>query len=230
MFLWNLEGNRQKYSSKVLEKRIEILESFKQEIAEKLLAKYGEVIVIPYGTVDWLSRNYPIVIVKDPKAIRNVVEYIKMELGFNYLNYITAVDYYLHNVFHVVYEFTKIPVKDDSLAVENFEFDVDKDLKINLNLTYRLRLIVPIDRDNPEIDSIEDIYRTADWHERETYDFFGIVFKNRKNVLEKILMPNEWEGFPLRKDFFHERIIPHPFVEAYYVVKRVKELKEEEAK
>ncbi|MFN3994907.1 MAG: NADH-quinone oxidoreductase subunit C [bacterium] len=226
MFFWNIQTNKQKYLNKIIESRIEFLENYKQKIPE-IFEKFKEYIVIPYGTPDWLTRNYPIIILKDPTKLREIVTFIKEELKFNYLNYITAVDYYLHNVFHVIYEFTKIPLRGEELAVESQEIEIDKDLKTNVNFTYRLRLIVPLDRDKPEIDSIEDIYRTADWHERETYDFFGIIFKGRTNPLERILMPNEWEGFPLRKDFFHERIIPHPFIEAYYVVKKVKELKSE---
>lgn len=226
MFLWSIQTNKQKYAPKIIESRIEFLENFKQKIPE-IFEKFKEYITIPYGTPDWLARNYPIIILKDPTKLREIIIYIKEDLEFNYLNYITAVDYYLHNVFHVIYEFTKIPFKGEELAIESQEIEIDKDLKTNVNFTYRLRLIVPLDRDKPEIDSIEDIYRTADWHERETYDFFGIIFKGRINPLERILMPNEWEGFPLRKDFFHERIIPHPFIEAYYVVKKVKELKGE---
>jgi len=225
MFLWKLEGNKEKYKSKVIEARIDLFDKFKQEIAKKFEEKFKDDIVIPYGTVDWLTRNYPIVVLSKFEKLREVVEFIKYELNFNYLNYITAIDYYLHNLFHVVYEFTKIPLSED-LAVEVTTIEAEKDLSVRVNFSYRLRLLVALNRDNPVIDSIEDIYRTADWHERETYDFFGIVFKNRKNVLERILMPNEWEGFPLRKDFFHERIIPHPLLETYYVVKKVKELKE----
>lgn len=223
MFVWKLENNKSKYVTEIANTRIDLFDKFKNDIAKIITEKFGDLIVIPYGTVDWLSRNYPIIILKDPSKIRQIVEFLKYEIGFNYLNYITAVDYYLHNLFHVIYEFTKIPIIEDDLAVETTEIEKDGN-KIKVNYTYRLRLIVPLDRDKPEIDSIEDIYRTADWHERETYDFFGIIFKGRKNPLERILMPNEWEGFPLRKDFFHERIIPHPFIEAYYVVKKVKEL------
>ncbi|MEN3014541.1 MAG: NADH-quinone oxidoreductase subunit C [bacterium] len=228
MYIWSLEGNKQKYIPKLMEARIEILEKFKDQVAKKMEEKFGEDIEVPRGTVDWLSRNYPIIILRNPAKLRQVVEFIKNDLKMNYLNYVTAVDYYLHNVFHVIYEFTSIPLKGEELAVEATEYEVEKDVKIDLNFSYRMRLIVPISRDKPEIDSIEDIYRTADWHERETFDFFGIIFKNRTNPLQRILMPDEWEGFPLRKDFFHERIIPHPFVEAYYVVKKTKELLEGE--
>ncbi|MFN3478246.1 MAG: NADH-quinone oxidoreductase subunit C [bacterium] len=232
MFFWKIQTNKQEYLDNFVEKRIEFLENYKRKIPE-IFEKFKEYIVIPYGTPDWLTRNYPIIILKDPKKLREIVTFIKEELKFNYLNYVTAVDYYLHNVFHLIYEFTKIPLKGEELSVESQESEIEnknnKDLKIktNVNFTYRIRLVVPLDRDKPETDSIEDIYRTADWHERETYDFFGIIFKGRMNPLERILMPNEWEGFPLRKDFFHERIIPHPFIEAYYVVKKVKELKSE---
>ena len=54
--------------------------------------------------------------------------------------------------------------------------------------------------DDPVIDSVIPVWGTADFHERETFDFFGIVFKNHPN-LTRILMPEDWEGYPLRKDF-----------------------------
>lgn len=57
-----------------------------------------------------------------------------------------------------------------------------------------------VSRDNPEVESVSDIWATAEWHERETYDFFGIVFKGNKD-LRRILLPDDWEGYPLRKDY-----------------------------
>ncbi|MGB9637912.1 MAG: NADH-quinone oxidoreductase subunit C, partial [bacterium] len=116
----------------------------------------------------------------------------------------------------------------DGLALEYSEYKVNDNLILNNQYTKRIRIIVVLDRDDLNIDSIADIFYTADWHERETYDFFGIIFKNRplNKPLKRILMPDEWQGFPLRKDFFHERIIPHPFTESYYVVKKVKKLTE----
>jgi NADH-quinone oxidoreductase subunit C len=56
-------------------------------------------------------------------------------------------------------------------------------------------------RENPEVNSIALIWRCADWHEREAFDMFGIVFLNHPD-LRRILMPYDWEaGYPLRKDY-----------------------------
>ncbi len=57
-----------------------------------------------------------------------------------------------------------------------------------------------LDRDNPQVQSLSGLYKAADWHERETYDLFGIKFLNHPN-LERILMPKDWIGYPLRKDY-----------------------------
>ncbi|MDX2097055.1 MAG: NAD(P)H-quinone oxidoreductase subunit J [Leptolyngbyaceae cyanobacterium bins.59] len=62
----------------------------------------------------------------------------------------------------------------------------------------RLKVFLP--RANPTIPSVYWIWRTADWHERETYDMFGIVYEGHPN-LKRILMPEDWVGFPLRKDY-----------------------------
>jgi NADH-quinone oxidoreductase subunit C len=52
----------------------------------------------------------------------------------------------------------------------------------------------------PEFKSITSVYRTADWHEREAYDLLGIYFEGHPD-LRRILLPDDWEGFPLRKDY-----------------------------
>lgn len=52
----------------------------------------------------------------------------------------------------------------------------------------------------PSVDSISSVYRTADWHEREAFDFFGIKFNHHPD-LRRILLPDDWEGYPLRKDY-----------------------------
>jgi NADH-quinone oxidoreductase subunit C len=66
-----------------------------------------------------------------------------------------------------------------------------------------LMLKAGIDRIDPVIDSVADIWMTADWHEREAYDLLGIKFEGHPD-LRRILLPNDWEGFPLRKDYKHQ--------------------------
>ena len=64
---------------------------------------------------------------------------------------------------------------------------------------HRARVKVGLPGDDPRLPSVVDLFPTADWHERETYDFYGIVFEGHPN-LARILLPDGWEGFPLRKD------------------------------
>ena len=52
----------------------------------------------------------------------------------------------------------------------------------------------------PVVPSVSSVWKTADWHERETYDFFGIMFEGHPD-LRRILLPADWQGFPLRKDY-----------------------------
>ena len=64
----------------------------------------------------------------------------------------------------------------------------------------RLRLKARVSGAKPEIDSVSTVYRGAEWYERETFDLFGIRFLNHPN-LTRIMMPEDWEGHPLRKDY-----------------------------
>ena len=59
------------------------------------------------------------------------------------------------------------------------------------------------DRENPSIDSVFDLYKTADFHEREIFDLFGVKFNNHPD-LRRILLDDDWEGYPLRKDYIDE--------------------------
>ena len=59
------------------------------------------------------------------------------------------------------------------------------------------------DRDNAVIDSVCDLYKTADYHEREIFDLFGIEFRNHPDM-RRIFLDDEWEGYPLRKDYSDE--------------------------
>ncbi len=65
---------------------------------------------------------------------------------------------------------------------------------------HRLRVKVPLGGEDPVIDSVVSVWETADWHERECFDLFGIRFRNHPD-LRRILLPEDFEGHPLRKDF-----------------------------
>lgn len=100
---------------------------------------------------------------------------------FDFLANITAVDYHPEARFAVVYNLTSIPFQ--------------------LQLTLRVELAH--DRsssDMPELPSVASVWRTADWHEREAFDLMGVYFTDHPD-LRRILMPDDWEGFPLRKDY-----------------------------
>jgi len=59
------------------------------------------------------------------------------------------------------------------------------------------------DRENPTVDSVYDLWKTADFHEREIFDLLGIRFNNHPD-LRRIFLDDKWEGFPLRKDYIDE--------------------------
>ena len=63
-----------------------------------------------------------------------------------------------------------------------------------------IQITVDVPRDAPEVDSITPLYGGANWHEREVYDMFGIIFKGHPKM-ERILLPQDYQFFPLRKDY-----------------------------
>jgi len=82
------------------------------------------------------------------------------------------------------------------------------------SLKHKITLKASTNREKPGIESVENIWKTADWHEREAYDMFGIIFLNHPD-LRRILMPYDWdESYPLRKDyknpeFYHGMKVPY---------------------
>ena len=70
----------------------------------------------------------------------------------------------------------------------------------NVDKPQEVRIKVFLPRDNPQVPSVYWIWKAADWQERETYDMYGIVYEGHPN-LKRILMPEDWVGWPLRKDY-----------------------------
>lgn len=148
--------------------------------------------IVPSGPVSqWLTENG-----FDHESLapdKNGVEIIKVEAnfllpiatalyayGFNYLQFQSGIDLGpgqdLVSVYHLV------KVGDNA----------DKPEEV------RVKVFLP--RENPVVPSVYWIWKTADWQERESYDMFGIIYEGHPN-LKRILMPEDWVGWPLRKDY-----------------------------
>jgi NADH-quinone oxidoreductase subunit C len=96
---------------------------------------------------------------------------------FNFLSDITCVDWYPDEPrFHVIYHLLSIPKKE------------------------RVRLKVRLNSASPAVESLTSIWPGANFFEREVFDLFGVRFTGHPN-LRRILMPEDWEGYPLRKDY-----------------------------
>ena len=100
--------------------------------------------------------------------------------GFNYLRCQSAYDAGPGKELVSVYDLTKLTDDADAPA------------------EVRIKVFLP--RENPTIPSVYWIWKAADWQERECYDMFGITYEGHPN-LKRLLMPEDWEGWPLRKDY-----------------------------
>lgn len=70
----------------------------------------------------------------------------------------------------------------------------------SMGLHHRYSLKCRLPREAPKLASVETVWRVANWHEREAFDMYGIVFEGHSD-LRRILCPDDWEGYPLRKDY-----------------------------
>jgi NADH-quinone oxidoreductase subunit C len=117
----------------------------------------------------------------DPEHIKTAMQSLKDE-GYRLLVFLTCVD-------HLV----------DTSGAWPGRYEVVYQVR-NLESKEQLRVRAFVDGDPPHIDSVSDIFPPANWDERETYDLFGIVFNDHPE-LTRILMPDDWVGHPLRRDF-----------------------------
>jgi len=113
-----------------------------------------------------------------PVRFLEIMKFLRnsLELNFNSLACLSGVDQ---------------PTEEQIVVVYNL---------FSLTHQHHLTVKVKLDRDNPAIDSVHEIWKVANWHERECYDLFGVDFKNHPDLV-RILLPEDWEGFPLRKDY-----------------------------
>jgi NADH-quinone oxidoreductase subunit C len=92
---------------------------------------------------------------------------------------------------------------EDLTTVDRFPLEPRFELNyqlLSIEKALRLRLRVKLAGADPSIQTVTGVWPTANWHERETFDLFGIRFQGHPD-LRRILMPEDWEGYPLRKDY-----------------------------
>lgn len=121
----------------------------------------------------YLDQNF--VVVK-PAAVIPIIEFLKLELDFDYLVDVTAVDW---------------PKKPERFELVWILYSFARNERVRIKTAI-----------SPEMKaaSAVPLYPTANWLEREVYDMFGVEFEGHPD-LRRILLPDEWEGFPLRKDY-----------------------------
>ena len=143
-------------------------------VAEKLKSEFSDAIISVETPYDFLTIEVA------KTKLHEIIDWLKVDqdLQISYLTNLGGVHY---------------PEDKDR------EFAIVYHLHSLVN-NFRLRLKVFIPSENPEIDSIVDIYIGANWMERETYDFYGIIFKGHPN-LTRILNEDSMDYFPMRKEY-----------------------------
>ncbi len=118
----------------------------------------------------------------DPATLHEALSALKDD-GYRLLLFVTCVDH----------------LADGSRASWPGRYELVYQLR-NMETLEQVRVRTFVDGEQPHVDSVADMFPPANWDERETYDMFGIVFENHPD-LTRILMPDDWVGHPLRRDY-----------------------------
>lgn len=159
----------------------------REEIFEILKSTYPDAVL----GMDTSLPVEPIVLV-DPLKIKEICTFLRdsKELKFDNCMLLTGVD-----------DANGTKSKDE----QGFDVITGGTLSVyyhleSVYLKHKITLRASAPRENPEVESVAMVWRSTDWHEREAYDLIGIKFLNHPD-LRRILMPYDWEGHPLRKDY-----------------------------
>ncbi len=126
-----------------------------------------------FPEIEFPEAAQTVLLVSD-KDLPPLMRFLKKELRFDYLESISCVDY--PEFFEIVYHIQSV-LQGYFIAVKTRLF-----------------------KEEPVCPSVVSVWRGADWHEREIFDLFGVWFEGHPN-LKRIFMPEDWKGFPLRKDY-----------------------------
>ncbi len=144
-----------------------------EELASTLQEKFQDSI-----SVQNTETLQPRILIEKKESLLEIAHFLHTDdrLYFDNLVCITALDN--ENSFEVIYQLYSYP----------FEHSIT------------LAILLAHEGKNLVVDSLTSIWKAADWHEREAFDMIGIQFENHPD-LRRLLMPADWEGFPLRKDY-----------------------------
>jgi NADH-quinone oxidoreductase subunit C len=147
-------------------------EDYGRETIDRLQATFGaEAIKNPYHFRGDWCIDVPV------ERLHDVAQFLKKDCGYLMLSSMSGVDHYPDEPrFRVVYMLTHMQKKN------------------------QFRFQVYLGGEDPHVPTVSDVWAVANWQEREVFDFFGILFDNHPD-LRRVLMPEDFEGFPLRKDF-----------------------------
>ena len=130
----------------------------------------------PGAVVEIVEFRGETTVVADPERAKAILRFLKEERGFNYLVDVSSAHWPEEGRINVVWQVR------------------------NLKTREQLRIRSPLPEEAPQVESVADLWRTADWLEREVYDLMGVVFLGHPD-LRRILMPEDFEGYPLRKEY-----------------------------
>ncbi|WP_340043156.1 NADH-quinone oxidoreductase subunit C, partial [Bacillus tropicus] len=169
-----MKGTEGKKEEELKQEEPSVNQPYLNQYVEVIKGKMGEEILID-SYINKLSKDVPTLVV-EPSKYYEVMELLRSheELAFDYMSELHATDFVTHMEVYVhLFSYGK----KQSVAVK-----------------------VKLDREAPQVESVTALWKGADWPEREAYDLLGIVFKGHPN-LSRILMPDDWIGHPLRKDY-----------------------------
>jgi len=112
---------------------------------------------------------------------------------------IVAISQFLHDDPDLFFDYPVDVCGADYLGKKETRFEVVYHL-YSIRHRHMIRLKAEVPEEDPAIDSVTGIWIGVNWHEREAFDMYGIVFKGHPD-LRRILLPEDWEGYPLRKDY-----------------------------
>ncbi|MGR5878095.1 NADH-quinone oxidoreductase subunit C [Bacillus pacificus] len=169
-----MEGAEGKKEEEAKQEEPSVNQPYLNQYVEVIKGKVGEDALVDCY-INKLSKDVPTLVV-EPSKYYEVMELLRSheELAFDYMSELHATDFVTHMEVYVhLFSYGK----KHSVAMK-----------------------VKLDREAPQVESVTALWKGADWPEREAYDLLGIVFKGHPN-LSRILMPDDWIGHPLRKDY-----------------------------